>query len=212
MSGAEPVAARREFFRRTLAAGASVALLGAIAPPSFTAQEPDTPRLSGEGENGTLGDPGAVGRPRAPTRSVDNDGTIKSVELRLACTCGCTLDIYTCRTTDFSCTYSPALHREIVALHDSGASAQQIIDAFVDKYGEKALMAPKPRGFNLAGYLVPSALISLAGGALIWIVTRRKRVNADERPAGAGTSVSGGPAASTRELDRLQQELARVDD
>ncbi len=45
---------------------------------------------------------------------------IQAIEQRLACSCGCTLDVFTCRTTDFTCTYSPELHREVVALHQAG--------------------------------------------------------------------------------------------
>ena len=84
-----------------------------------------------------------------PTRAGENEAEIQAIETRLACNCGCTLDVFTCRTTDFSCTYSPALHREVLALKGDGLTAQQVLDAFVAKYGEKALMAPKPRGFNL---------------------------------------------------------------
>src|SRR5918912_1046975 len=111
--------------------------------------------LAGRGAAGTLRDPSVVGRSRTPTDSRENDAEIQAIEQRLACNCGCTLDVFTCRTTDFSCTYSPALHREVLALRDEGKTAQQILDAFVTKYGEKALMAPKPRGFNLWGYFLP---------------------------------------------------------
>jgi cytochrome c-type biogenesis protein CcmH len=119
--------------------------------------------LAGRGATGTLRDPSAVGRPRQPTDVKENDAELQAIEQRLACSCGCTLDIFTCRTTDFSCTYSPALHREVVALRDEGKTAREIVDAFVAKYGEKALMAPKPQGFNLWGYLLPGAAITAAG-------------------------------------------------
>src|SRR5690348_18097192 len=39
--------------------------------------------------------------------------------------CGCTLDVFTCRTTDFSCTYSPRLHREVLALRASGKRSEE---------------------------------------------------------------------------------------
>jgi len=37
------------------------------------------------------------------------------------------------------------------------------IDEFVGQYGEAVLMAPPKRGFNLAGYFVPSIAILVAG-------------------------------------------------
>ena len=108
--------------------------------------------------------------------------------------------MFTCRTTDFSCTYSPKLHREVLALRNQGKSAQQVIDAFVEKYGEKALMAPKPKGFNLAGYLVPGAAIATAGAALVLLISRRRAALASAtaggrvRPAGGSQPRGTGPA------------------
>ena len=99
----------------------------------------------------TLFNPDVAGRPRAPTVEGDNDALVRNTELKLQCTCGCTLDIFTCRTTDFTCTYSPALHREVVALFAEGKTSEQVIAAFVDKYGEKILMAPEAGGLQHRG-------------------------------------------------------------
>ena len=162
--------------------------------------------LAGRGAVGTLRDPTALGRPIAPTTPVDDAAQIQAIELKLACNCGCTLDVFTCRTTDFSCTYSPKLHQEVLALRNQGLTAQQVLDAFVAKYGEKALMAPKPEGFNLAGYLVPGIVITAAGGVLAWLIGRRRVVAATEGPAPAPTEASG------EELARLQRELEQVED
>ncbi len=166
--------------------------------------------LAGVGATGTLRDPMAAGRPRLPTDSRD-DAEVQAIEQRLACTCGCTLDIFTCRTTDFTCTYSPELHREVLALRGDGKTAQQILDAFVAKYGEKALMAPKPQGFNLAGYLVPGAVIAAAGAGLLIFVGRRKAaVSAlDSTPTQPAASAV---QASPEELDRLERALADIED
>ena len=109
--------------------------------------------------------------------------------------------------TDFSSPYSPKLHREGLALRNEGMSAQQVIDAFVDKYGEKALMAPKPKGFNLAGYLVPGAAIAAAGAALAFVIGRRRTVAAV--PAGSATETP--IDASPEELERLRRALDEVE-
>jgi cytochrome c-type biogenesis protein CcmH len=164
--------------------------------------------LSGRGDLGTVRDPSALGRPLAPTDPAENAAEIQAIELKLACNCGCTLDVFTCRTTDFSCTYSPRLHREVLALRNQGLSAQQVLDAFVSKYGEKALMAPKPRGFNLAGYLLPGVAITTAGAALTWLISRRRTVAAAAGPSAAAPDVQ----ASDEELARLQRALDEVDD
>ena len=185
--------------RRTFLRG----VLGGVALPRGVQDS-----LAGRGSIGTLRDPSAVGRPRAPSDPEENAAEIQAIELRLACNCGCTLDVFTCRTTDFSCTYSPKLHREVLALRNDGMSAQQVIDAFVDKYGEKALMAPKPKGFNLAGYLVPGAVITAAGAALAFVVGRRRAVAA----APAGSANLAPTDSSPEELERLRRALDEVED
>jgi cytochrome c-type biogenesis protein CcmH len=191
--GDDKARSRRDFLR----AGLGVVLL----PPVQDS-------LAGRGELGTLRDPSAIGRPLAPTDPAENAAEIQAIELKLACNCGCTLDVFTCRTTDFSCTYSPKLHREVLALRNEGLSAQEVLDAFVAKYGEKALMAPKPRGFNLAGYLVPGVVITTAGGALAWLISRRRAVAAGAGPSGEPPAVE----ASDDEMDRLRRELEQVED
>jgi cytochrome c-type biogenesis protein CcmH len=163
--------------------------------------------LAGRGATGTLRDPSVAGRPRGRTHPKENDAEVQAIEQRLACNCGCTLDVFTCRTTDFSCTYSPALHREVIALQDDGKTAQEILDTFVAKYGEKALMAPKPHGFNLWGYLFPGAVIGAAGIALMALLRRREAVAATRAPAPQPPI-----NASPDELRQLHRALDEVED
>lgn len=197
---------RRHFVRLGWAAA-----LGAVAGPTSASaslqQAQDS--LTGRNSAGTLRDPSVVGRPRQPTDVRDN-AEIQAIEQRLACSCGCTLDVFTCRTTDFTCTYSPELHREVLALRGEGKTAQQILDAFVAKYGEKALMAPKPQGFNLAGYLLPGALIAAAGAGLVLFIGRRKTEIA--RSSVAPSEPRSDAEASPEEMDRLQRALAEIED
>jgi cytochrome c-type biogenesis protein CcmH len=201
--------------RAFLGAGLALVTLrpGQVSAASLSARVALAPSpqdsLAGRGEIGTLRDPSAVGRPQVPTDPEENAAEIQAIELRLACNCGCTLDVFTCRTTDFSCTYSPKLHREVLALRNQGKSAQQVIDAFVEKYGEKALMAPKPKGFNLAGYLVPGAAIATAGAALVLLISRRRAALAS--PTAGGLSIPLAEA-SPEEMARLQRALDEVED
>lgn len=149
---------------------------------------------------------------RAVATASDNDPEVKEVEHRLKCTCGCNLDIYTCRTTDFTCTYSPELHKEVLTLRAAGKSPDEVVAAFVSKYGEQVLMAPIPRGFNLAGYLVPGVAIALAGGTLAFLLLRRSRRMAE---VAASIPVSPPPAqdaASPENSERLRRALNRVQD
>ncbi|HJS43524.1 MAG TPA: cytochrome c-type biogenesis protein CcmH [Gemmatimonadales bacterium] len=158
---------------------------------------------------GRVYDPSRAGRPREPTTAADNDAAIQAIEKRLKCSCGCGLDIYTCRTTDFTCTYSPALHKEVIRLVERGKSDQQIIDEFVAQYGEAVLMAPPRRGFNLAGYFVPSLAIIVAAVFLVVVLRRWSRQSQAATLPASGSPLPA-PGATPAELERLRQELDRL--
>ena len=163
---------------------------------------------------GTIYDPYRAGRNQTPTTPMDSDPGVQALEKRLKCTCPCNLDVYTCRTTDFTCTYSPAMHREVLALLEQGMSADQVVDDFVRRYGQKILMAPPRRGFNLAGYFVPSLAVLAAAAVLVMVLRRWTRVSA-AAPALSGpaaAAVVAAPAGATAaELERLRAELDDFD-
>jgi cytochrome c-type biogenesis protein CcmH len=198
---------RRAFF------GSAVALTSVVGVGWSQEQAPGGRQAQGEGDAGRLYNPNVV-QQRVRSTDADNDEYIKDIEKKMRCTCGCNLDIYTCRTTDFTCTTSPALHREVLALHEAGLDAEGILADFVDRYGEDVLMAPKPEGFNLAGYLVPGILITSIGMALTWVLYRRQakaRTAGAAGAAGAGALVGEGVAATADELERLQAAIRESD-
>jgi cytochrome c-type biogenesis protein CcmH/NrfF len=167
------------------------------------------PFVGGQGAQDTtaaapLFQPDLAGRPRGRVTDYQNDPFIIGVERRLRCTCGCNLDIYVCRTTDFTCTYSPELHREIVALVEQNLTAEEIIAAFVAKHGEQALMAPPKEGFNWAGYLLPGVAITLTGLVIGWVLLRRARTPAPASAASSGGLSADDEARLRAELDRLE--------
>ena len=206
---------RREFLVRALAGSGGV-LLGART-------------LQAKGEGGVTGtqtaakdssnlfamDQGAAKRvvrpPKSGARASLTDDERDAVEHRIHCQCGCTLDVYVCRTTDFSCQVSPAMHRDVVALVEGGYSAQEILDAFVDTYGEVALMSPKREGFNWAGYLVPFGALA-AGGAAVVTVLRRMQQRSASVAAPARKPGAEVPSLGTAdELARLDAAVRRDD-
>jgi len=193
---------RRELLRRSL-----LALIGGTA--ARTAARAQSPAAR---PDSAAGDP--LFRPdqvqqRAVVTAGDNDPAIKELERKLKCTCGCNLDIYLCRTTDFTCQYSPALHKEVLELREAGKDPEQIVAAFVTKYGEQILMAPPPEGFNLAGYLVPGVAV-VAAGALIGLVLLRRARQPAATTAGEGLPTASTPSDADRE--KLRRALADVQD
>jgi cytochrome c-type biogenesis protein CcmH len=98
------------------------------------------------------------------TPSMSNDAR-DALEHRIHCQCGCTLDVYTCRTTDFTCPVSPQMHRDVMTLVAGGYTADEILATFRETYGDKVLMAPPRQGFNWAGYVAP--FLAVGAGTLI---------------------------------------------
>jgi len=198
---------RRDFLTRLAAGGVTM-----FAARQLAAQE----AAPQQGANSNLFDMNqeaarrVVRPPRPGARPPMTDDQRDTLEHEIRCQCGCTLDVYTCRTTDFSCQVSPAMHRDVMALVEGGYSASEIIDAFVGTYGERVLMAPKKEGFNWAGYIVPFAALG-AGAAAVAVVLRgmqRRTLQVAGRRGPAPVAPSDGTAD---ELARLQAAIRRDD-
>ena len=134
------------------------------------------------------------------------------LERHIHCQCGCTLDVFTCRTTDFSCQVSPSMHRDVVALVNGGYSAQEIIDAFVGVYGERARMAPKKSGFTLLAWVTPGVAVVVAGTLLSMWLRRREKPPAPRVAAEPSPRAVPGVDATPEELARLEAAVQGDDD
>lgn len=188
---------RREFF-----ASGFAALVALVPTRGVLRQVQDTQPTAGP--SGRLWDPNRAGPGLQPVTAEDNDAAIQAIEKRLKCTCGCGLDVYTCRTTDFTCPQSPKMHRHVIDLTQAGLSGEAIVARFVSEHGLEILMAPPKRGFNLAGYFTPAVTI-LAAGAILLVVMRRWVRRTSQTPSATGST--GDTGASPAELDRLREAL-----
>ncbi len=138
---------------------------------------------------------------------------VNDLERRLACPCPCNLDVFTCRTTDFSCGNSPAVHADVQRLVAGGYNADEIMKAMIGVYGNNILMAPPKEGVNLIAWFGP--FVALALGAVgVNALLRSWRRNADVAAAN-GADVSPmrvhDLGATDEEMERLQAAL-RDDD
>ena len=175
---------------------------------------------------------------RARTTDRDDDLLVKELEHRLKCTCGCSLDVFTCRTTDFTCATSPAMHRLVLARLDSAMTPEQVVAAFEAQYGQVILMQPPKRGFNWSAYIMPFLGLGF-GLALVTVLMKRwvarakagtgdrgtghETTSPTDAPAAIGHRPSYDPGAETpgddhvltprgAELERLERELERFED
>ncbi len=95
------------------------------------------------------------------------------------------------------------LRQELRTLLASGATETQILNAFVAKYGERILAAPKPQGFNLLAYVLPA--VALAAGLVVIALTLHRH-----RPQRVEPSAV--PPETTDALKaRFEAELAQFD-
>jgi cytochrome c-type biogenesis protein CcmH len=220
-AGSKESITRRVFLTRTVMYGGGVLITaGALSAHRLLAQEVATQpgAASAVDSSNLFAMDQAASRPvRLPPKpGAPASMTVSerdALEHQIRCQCGCTLDVYTCRTTDFSCQVSPAMHRDVMALVQGGYTAQEIIDQFVKVYGERALMAPTKEGFNLFGWLAP--FVALAGGAVaVGAVLRGWRRTARDRAALPQPSRAAAPqmfGATEEERARLESAI-RSDD
>jgi len=189
---------RREFLTRA-SAGCAAIVVGARvlqaqnpAPEQGTAPSESMPGMNGQVRPVRL-------PPKPDAKPIVTQDERDALEHRLHCQCGtCTLDVYTCRTTDFTCSVSPAMHRDVLALVEGGYSAQEIIDAFASTYGERVLMAP--RRSNLLAWFTPGVAVLAGGGAIALLL---RRWNSEKQRLAPATPLHG--------VDATSEELARLD-
>ncbi len=90
-----------------------------------------------------------------------------------------------------------AIIRERLA---TGDRPPQVIEYFVDKYGEWILLSPRPRGFTLLVWVVPFVAVAVG---LVLVAVRLRRWTR-RRPSRAGATQ---PPIETAMSERIRREL-----
>lgn len=83
-----------------------------------------------------------------------------------------------------------------------GMTKEQIKAALVEEYGPDVLAEPPRRGFDLAAWLVPGALVALAAGGVALLAGRWRR---------APEAAPAGPDIDPDDARRLDAELTAFD-
>jgi len=211
------VVGRRAFLRR---AGGNVAALsvGTVLLDAMVARAARAQAAVGSGAGSTQSAASNVEmtadsykpvrrEPKPNATPMMDEKQLDEFERTLACPCPCTLDIFTCRTTDFTCGISPAVHRDLQALVAGGYSADEIMSAMTGTYGDFILMAPRKQGFSLLAWSAPFAAIAV-GAVAIGAVLRGWRRNA--AVAAARAAASPVPSDPSAPIDATAEELAQL--
>jgi cytochrome c-type biogenesis protein CcmH/NrfF len=127
--------------------------------------------------------------------------SLRAVESEVMCvSCGVPLAIAESPQAD-------AERAEIRRLVAQGKTKAEIKDALVAQYGDRVLATPKDKGFGLAAYLVPIALVLAALVAGLLVVPKWRQKNRDAAARGA----DAGPRLSDADARRLEEDLARYE-
>lgn len=192
---------RRAFFVRATAAVGGVSLLTRRAAAQQPAAAPGGEAMTSDSYKPVVRPPKPNAKPTMDVKQVED------FERELACPCPCTLDIYTCRTTDFSCGISPAVHGDIQRMVDGGYTGAEIMEALTGTYGDFILNAPRKEGFSLVAWFAPFAAVAF-GAVGIGVMLRSWRVNA--KTAAASRPVGERPLDESATADATPDELARL--
>lgn len=94
----------------------------------------------------------------------------------------------------------------------AGMSRQQVLDAFVSRYGKKILAEPPAQGFGLLVYVVPLVVFAVSGIGLTVIIKRMSgRAPAEPAVAAAGAGAAPPRAGERDYAQRLDDELRDMD-
>jgi cytochrome c-type biogenesis protein CcmH len=128
--------------------------------------------------------------------------SLHAVESEVMCvSCGVALAIAESPQAD-------AERREITRLIKQGKTKQEILDSLVGTYGDRVLASPKEKGFGLAAYLVPIAIVLAMLAGLAVYLPRWRRNRDDTENSGIAPD---GPALTDADSQRLAEDLARYD-
>ncbi len=136
----------------------------------------------------------------APVLTPEQEARAEALDHELVAPC-----CWTASVADHGSGQAPVVQADIRAKIAEGWSDDEIIAAYVERYGERILVEPSPKGFNrLAYWMTPIAV--LVGLGLI--ATLRWRRSEPEPTAG---TAADRPASSDPVRARIREEMERLD-
>jgi cytochrome c-type biogenesis protein CcmH len=103
----------------------------------------------------------------------------KALGKKLMCMCGCNQVLTECNNID--CPVRDHMLQELDERVKSKESDDLILQSFIQEYGERVLVVPPAKGFNLAAWILP-VVVPLLGLGLVAVVVLRWRHQASLAP------------------------------
>jgi cytochrome c-type biogenesis protein CcmH len=127
---------------------------------------------------------------------------------QLMCQCGCAQLLGEC--DHVGCPDRDKELSELTTDMAAGMTDQQIMDAFVAKYGATVLAAPTTKGFDLVAWVAPFAVFAAALLGTILLIRRWGGLGGKPLEAATATAESSDPADQER-LERIRRETGAND-
>ncbi len=134
----------------------------------------------------------------------------KQIGVKIKCMCGtCDMAAAICSHPggEFSgpCGTAKMMLGEAAQHIAKGETDEQILQAFVQKYGPQVYTEPPKSGFSLVAWILPSVYLFVGAGVVIFVIARwRKR----SEPLTA-TSAAGALGISPESLERARAQVSR---
>lgn len=140
----------------------------------------------------------AAGAESPPALTAERQAAAQRLEGMLIAPC-----CFTNTVAEHRSPLSDEVRAEVRARLAGGASESEILDAFVARYGERILAAPRTHGFSLLAYLLPVIALAVGGGVVLLTLRRH-------RPRPVAPARADAAPANQRNAE-LDAELARLD-
>jgi len=94
---------------------------------------------------------------------------------------------------------------EVSKMVAAGKSRQEILDFYMARYGERILVTPPAKGFNVLAYILPWAALLLGGSILVMLLKELRSPAAAPSPAPAPLPDSPYNSVIEREMRELDE-------
>src|SRR5580658_5677487 len=141
----------------------------------------------------------------AQSESQIESDEVKRVGAHITCQCGACTENLNCMMSAGQCHFCKPARTKIFKMQSAGMSDSQIVQSFIQEYGEK-IFRHDPNSFF---WLIPYLSLG-AGAVVVWLILRRIRGRHLLKP-----SLAGGPpiddAMLARYHDAIEKDTARLD-
>ncbi len=97
--------------------------------------------------------------------------TASEITRGLTCTCGCNMVVAACEGS-MECGPAAEITKEVEQMVEEGRTKQEILQYYVNKYGETILAAPTKEGFNFLAWVLPFMVLALGVGGIYLFIDR----------------------------------------